>query len=78
MLSASTITVFGMIGVALLTSITQFIVTKIIIRSEHNRINLQLNSEFKFKQHENWQIRFQNIASELLTELDPVLNKNLA
>jgi len=76
-LSASTITVLGMIGVAIFTSITQFIVTKIIIRSEHDRINLQLNSEFKLRQYENWQTRFQNIASDLLTELDPTLNKHL-
>jgi len=76
-LSSSTITVLGMIGVAILTSITQFMVTKKIIFSEHERIKLQLDSEFKLRQQESWQIRFQNIASDLLTELDPELNKNL-
>lgn len=76
-LSSSIITVFGMIGVAILTSVTQFIITKRVIVSEHERIRLQLDSEFKLKQHENWQIRFQNVASELLTELDPELNKDL-
>lgn len=76
-LSASTITVFGMIGVAVLASITQFRVTKNIIRSEHDRIKEQLDSEYKLKQNENWQIRFQNVASDLLTELDPELNKDI-
>lgn len=76
-LSSSTITVLGMIGVAILTSITQLIITKKVIFSEHERIKLQLDSEFKLRQHENWQTRFQNIASALLTELDPELNKNI-
>ena len=68
---AAALTVGGMIAVVLLTSISQWIVTKRIILSEHNRLSIQINSEFKLKQFEIWQKDFKEIVSLLLTATDP-------
>ena len=75
--TASFITVFGMLSVALISGIIQYKVTKTIIRSEDDKMKLQLNAESKFRQYESWKIRFQEVSSELLKELDPELNKHI-
>jgi len=78
--TAATVTVGGMITVAILTTITQWIVTKRIITSEHNKVAMQINSEFKLKQFENWQRDFKEAMSLLLAATDPEIrnpfNKN--
>ena len=71
---ASFITVFGMLSVALLTGIIQYKVTKTIIRSEDEKIKLQINAESRIRQYENWKNKFQEVSAELLKELDPELN----
>jgi len=77
---AAAVTVGGMITVAVLTTITQWIVTKHIILSEHNKISVQINSEFKIRQFESWQNDFKEAMSLLLAATDPEIrnpfNKN--
>ena len=78
--SSAAITVGGMIAVAILTSISQWIVTKRIISSEHKKITDQLNSEFKLKQFEIWQKDFKDTMALLMAATDPEIrdpfNKN--
>lgn len=69
--TAAMVTVCGMITVATLTTITQWIVTKRLITSEHNKISIQINSEFKLRQFENWQSDFKEAISLLLAATDP-------
>lgn len=77
---AASVTVGGMITVAFLTTITQWIVTKRIISSEHSKISIQINSEFKLRQFENWQRDFKEAIALLLAATDPEIrnpfNKN--
>lgn len=68
---AASVTVVGMITVAILTTITQWFVTKRIISSEHSKISIQINSEFKVRQFENWQSDFKESIALLLTATDP-------
>ncbi len=77
LIKAAYVTVGGMLGVAFLTAMTQWIVTKNIIRSEHQRINNQLNSEFRLRQFESWQKDFKETIANLLQETDPQLNPSL-
>lgn len=72
---AAGVTVSGMITVAVLTTITQWIVTKRIISSEHSKISIQINSEFKLKQFELWQNDFKEAMSLLLAATDPEIRK---
>ena len=71
---AACITVIGMLVVAILTVIIQWRVTKTIIRSEHDRLRLQLKSEFQYRQFESWQKKFLDTISQLLKETDPEIN----
>ena len=75
--TASFIAVFGMLSVALISGIIQYKVTKTIIRSEEDKMKLQLNAESKFRQYESWKNKFQEVSSRLLKELDPELNKHI-
>ncbi|HHI94629.1 MAG TPA: hypothetical protein ENK04_14150 [Gammaproteobacteria bacterium] len=65
------ITIGGMFGVAAVTAITQWLVTKSIIRSEHERLHTQLSSDFKLGQFSKWQDEFLTTISELLASTDP-------
>ena len=77
---AASVTVVGMITVAVLTTITQWFVTKRIITSDHSKISIQINSEFKLRQFELWQNDFKEAMSLLLAATDPEIrnpfNKN--
>jgi len=65
------ITIGGMFGVAAITAFTQWIVTKSIIRSEHERLHTQLRSDFKLNQFAKWQEEFLDVISALLAQTDP-------
>lgn len=71
---AACVTVGGMLGVALLTAAVQWIVTRTVVRSEHHRLETQLTSEFRLRQFESWQNRFQDTVADLLAALDPEAN----
>ena len=68
---ASVITIGGMLGVAFITVISQWLVTKSIIRSEHNRLKLEISSQFKHNQFSKWQESFVETISNLLSNTDP-------
>lgn len=77
---AASVTVGGMVTVAILTAVTQWIVTKRILSSEHSKISMQVNSEFRLRQFENWQRDFKEAIALLLAATDPEIrnpfNKN--
>ena len=73
---ASLITIGGMIGVALLTGIVQYKITRKLINSDFQKIKVQLDNEYELKRNERWQERFQNVIAELLIEIDPIINRN--
>ena len=69
--TAAYITIGGMFGVAAITALTQWLVTRSIIRSEHERLHTQLRSDFKLSQFSKWQEEFLQVVSELLANTDP-------
>lgn len=74
MVIAALITVGGMVGVATLGGIVQWLVTRTVTRSEHERLRLQLKSESRLRQFEEWRVRLQETIVELLKETDPEVN----
>ena len=68
------LTVGGMLGVALLAAISQWLITKKVISAEHERIKLQLRSEFQSRRHEKWDSDILEAISNLLTVTDPEIN----
>jgi len=68
--TAAYITIGGMFGVAAITAVTQWLVTKSIIRSEHARLHTQLRSDFELNQFAKWQDEIVTVVSELLTHTD--------
>lgn len=71
---AACITVIGMLGVASITSVIQWSMTKRIIHSERTKLFEQLNSEFRLKQFEYWQNEFRESISLLLSATDPEMS----
>lgn len=71
---ASYITVGGMFGVAAITAIAQWMVTKAVIHSEHKKLQNQMQSEFRLQQFSSWQEEFLNTISNLLANTDPEVN----
>jgi hypothetical protein len=65
------LTVIGMFSVALVGSITQWLITKKILKEENNRLSLQLNSEFNFQRHQKWESDFLESLTQLLKVTDP-------
>lgn len=76
--TAAYLTVGGMLGVAILGAITQWIVTKRIINAEHKRLENQLRSEFQLRRHESWETKFQEAITELLRVTDPEINPDIS
>lgn len=85
---AAKITVFGMLGAAILGFMSQWIVTKTTLRAEHKRMLdqlksdrdimlSQLRSEYHLRQEENWKETFRVTISELLSETDPEIHPDL-
>lgn len=68
---AAFITVGGMLAAAALAAFVQWLVTKTVLRSEHNRLQIQLNTDFQFKQFSQWQNDFVGTISDLLAHTDP-------
>ena len=66
-----------MFGVAAIGALVQWLVTRTVIRSEHERLRIQLQSEFHLRQFEQWQSRLQEIIADLLKETDPEVSQGL-
>ncbi len=60
-----------MLGVALITSILQWKITKKIIHSEYLKLETQQNKEFKINQFSIWQKEMIDIISNLIAYTDP-------
>lgn len=75
--TAALITVVGMVCVATLGAIVQWRVTHTVIKSEHERTKAQINSEFRHRQFEIWQDKFQEVIAQLLKVTDPEINPNM-
>ncbi len=73
-IAAAYLTVGGMFGVALLSAITQWLITKRILKEEHKRLSLQLNSEFKVQRHQKWESDLLESLTQLLKVTDPEVN----
>jgi len=71
---AAMVTVGGMLGVAIVGAMIQWIVTRTVTRSEHERIRIQLQSESRLRRTEQWHVRFQETIADLLKETDPEVN----
>ena len=69
--TAAFLTVGGMLGVAILGAITQWFITKRILKEENKRISLQLNSDFKIKRHQKWESDILESLTQLLKVTDP-------
>jgi len=69
--AAAFLTVIGMLGVAILSAITQWLITKRILKEETQRLSLRLNSEFKVQLHQKWESDVLDSLTELLKATDP-------
>ncbi len=68
---AAYITVGGMFCVGVATALVQWFVTRAILRSEHQRLHIQLQTDFRLRQMSQWQQEFVSTISELLAHTDP-------
>jgi hypothetical protein len=75
--TAAYLTVFGMFGVAFLSAITQWLITKRILKEEYKRLSLQLNSEFNVQRHHKWESDLLDSLVQLLKVTDPDLSGGL-
>lgn len=64
----------GMLFVALMSIFTQIIITKKIIKSDFQKIQTQIKTEYDFKTKQEWIIQFRKIIADLVTETDPERN----
>lgn len=63
------------LGGATVGAIIQWIVARATIRSETERLYVQLRDEFRFQQFSAWQSTFQSVISDLLAATDPEINQ---
>ncbi|MCG7927620.1 MAG: hypothetical protein JAY67_19040 [Candidatus Thiodiazotropha taylori] len=75
--TAAYITIGGMLGVAILGVISQWVITRRIVSEEHKRILMQVNSERFARQHEKWEADIIEGISGLLKATDPEINPKI-
>lgn len=76
-ITAAYITIGGMLGVAFLGFISQWIITKRIVSEEHRRMLAQVNSERFARQHEKWESDIVEGIMGLLKTTDPEINTKI-
>ena len=64
------------IGGIFIAGIIQWLITRVTVRSENERLHKQLSSEFNYQQLSEWQTQFRTIMSDLLATTDPEANIN--
>lgn len=69
--TAALLTVGGMLGVAILGAITQWLITKRILNEETKRISIRLNSEFQVQRHQKWESEILDSLVQLLKVTEP-------
>lgn len=75
--TAAYITIGGMLGVAILGALSQWIITKIIVSEEHKRMLAQVDTERFARQHENWEAEILQGVTGLLKATDPEINPKI-
>ena len=73
---AAIITIFGMLGTAILTTITQLKITNHLVKSDFNKMMKQIYTENQVKEHQEWKNTLRITISKLLAETDPECNPN--
>lgn len=73
-ITAAYITIGGMLGVAILGAISQWIITKLVVAEEHRRMHAQVISEQFARQHEKWEVDVIDGITGLLKATDPEIN----
>lgn len=76
-LNSAWITVIGMFLVAVITVISQLIITKKVIVADINKLQIQALSDFDFKNRFDWIHNFRKIIADLMTITDPDCNVDL-
>lgn len=64
------VALIGLCGV-LLAGLVQWLVARLTIRNEAERLRNQLSAEFNYQQLSEWQTQFRQVMSELLAATDP-------
>lgn len=72
--TAAYITIGGMLGVAILGAMSQWVITKRMVSEEHNRMLAQVNSERFARQHEKREADIVEGITGLLKATDPEIN----
>ncbi len=75
--TAAIITIGGMLGVAILGAISQWIITKRVVSEEHRRMQAQVVSEQFARQHEKWEENIIEGITGLLKATDPEINTEI-
>lgn len=75
--TAAYITIGGMLGVAILGAISQWVITKRIVSEEHRRMLVQVDSERFARQHEKWEADIIEGITGLLKATDPEINSEI-
>jgi hypothetical protein len=75
--SESTITVIGMLLVAIITVLSQYLIMRKTFRTDFEKIREQISADFVSKSRLSWISDFRNIVSELITTTDPDYNVTL-
>lgn len=68
---AARLTVIGMVSVAFISLVGQFIATTILVKSEARKIRDQLLLDRQNQLNVSWQAEFKDLLSSLLYETDP-------
>lgn len=72
--AAAYITIAGMLGVAFLGALSQWIITKRVVSEEHKRMLSQVTSERFARQHEKWEAEIIEGVTGLIKATDPEIN----
>jgi len=72
--TAAYLTVGGMLGVAILGAISQWLISRHVVAEEHRRLSIQLRSEFQARRHEKWEAQLLDAITDLLKVTDPEIN----
>lgn len=72
---AAQYTVYGMLGVAIITLLGQLVSTRLLVKSEMHKALVQISAEKESNFHTEWMRRVQDLVTELLVSTDPELAK---
>ena len=74
---AAYLTVGGMLFIAIIGVISQWLITKRVVSEEHKRMLVQVESERYARQHEKWEADIIDGITGLLKATDPEINSEI-